>query len=221
MKETKRALIQKFLLSQNLEVNSSVLDLYESICENYQFDQVKDALQRYIMRSDSNYKFKPQTLRELLTGFSLESLAHAQWIEVMQAITKIGPYHTVSFSHPVTNIVVSQMGWDTLNSKSDYEIVFVEKEFKKSFDAQYQHYVRGSHPAVVVGLLDRGNMNKQDVKLFDDVRFVCPDAAKIQKVIESGVKPSRPPNTQSLDLSATLLLTQSNEIASIEDNKSV
>lgn len=180
----RRQIIHDFLSHQNIQVTPTLVATYMQVAHGFSDSQVADAINRIVFRSDDNYRLTPQKFRRFLNGFSVSSLACSQWNEVMESLQRFGPWHTVCFSHPVTNKLVAELGWISLGEMDFHKLSFVEKQFKEDFEEQFAFFSdKTKYPAVVVGLHDRKCLKLEEVK------SVCTDKSLIARVVQSGIPP--------------------------------
>ena len=143
------------LLSETFDkpVSGSLSDLYWKILEPFTDEQCEKAFKEVLYTT----KFfpKPADFMEILKG-KKEHNATIAWIEVLNAIKRIGNYESVKFSDPVIHSVLQVMGgWDQLAATM---ITDEEKWKQKEFEKLYQVMERrGDHPKYLPGTHEMNN----------------------------------------------------------------
>jgi len=78
-----------------------------------------------------------------MNSVSLEDMAEIQATEAINAIETVGPYRSVSFTDPITSVVIAERfgGWPRFCCVHPDEIKWVRKDFAKA----YCSYARTGH----------------------------------------------------------------------------
>jgi Domain of unknown function (DUF6475) len=143
------------LLSETFDkpLSSALSDLYWKILEPFTDEQCEAAFKEIIY--SSKFFPKPVDFVEILRGKKADRATEA-WIEVLNAIKRIGNYESVKFSDPVIHSVLQVMGgWDHLASTMTMD---EEKWKQKEFERLYQVMERrGNHPVYLPGTCEMQN----------------------------------------------------------------
>jgi len=103
------------------------------------------------------YKDLLPDLMEALEGSKREQAVEA-WLEVDQAIQRIGTYTTVKFSDPIIHSCVEAMGgWEELGKITNDEWKWKRKEFETLYPIMARRRV---HPEMLLGTIDRENIGR-------------------------------------------------------------
>ena len=124
-------------------------DLYWRVLEPYTDEEAEKAFQEIIYTS----KFfpKPADFIEALKG-KVQNRATLAWLEVLEAVARIGNYQSVKFSDPVIHSVVNAMGgWPQLCMMEAKEEKWKQKEFERLYEiisareGGHTGYLPGTH----------------------------------------------------------------------------
>lgn len=124
-------------------------DLYWKVLEPFTDEQCEAAFKELIY---SNRFFpKPADFREILCGRK-ENKATEAWLEVLNAVARIGNYKSVKFSDPAIHSVINAMGgWPQLCLMESKEEKWKQKEFERLYevigarDGKHPEYLPGTH----------------------------------------------------------------------------
>jgi len=143
------------LLSETFDkpVSGSLNDLYWKILEPFTDEQCESAFKEIIY--SSKFFPKPADFMEILKG-KKEHRATEAWIEVLNAIKRIGNYESVKFSDPVIHSVLQVMGgWDKLAATMTVdEEKWKQKELERLYSIMGG---RGNHPEYLPGTVEMEN----------------------------------------------------------------
>jgi len=129
-------------------------DLYWKILEPFSDEQCEAAFKEIIY--SSRFFPKPVDFVEILRGKKADRATEA-WIEVLNAIKRIGNYESVKFADPVIHSVLQVMGgWDELAATMTVD---EEKWKQKEFERLYEVIAGrgGKHPDYLPGTTEMEN----------------------------------------------------------------
>lgn len=130
------------------KLSKSLTELYWLALEPYSDDECIMAFQTILKTS----KFFPKVadLLEVLEG-PQNSEATIAWIDVLDAVKKIGPWESVQFADPVIHSVLEVMGgWVAICDMASAEVKWKQKEFEQFYSLlrqrnQHREYLPGIH----------------------------------------------------------------------------
>ena len=130
-------------------ISKLLTDLYWKILEPFTDEECEAAFKELIY--SSRFFPKPAEFREILCG-KKEHQATAAWIEVLNAVARIGNYKSVKFSDPVIHSVIKVMGgWPQLCTMESKDEKWKQKEFERlyevisSWKGNHTEYLPGTH----------------------------------------------------------------------------
>jgi hypothetical protein len=135
------------------KLSQTLADIYWESLNQFTDDQCIKVFKELIL--SSKFFPKPADFMEILKG-KKEHNATIAWIEVLNAIKRIGNYESVKFADPVIHSVLQVMGgWDQLAATMTTD---EEKWKQKEFERLYQVMERrGDHPKYLPGYYESHN----------------------------------------------------------------
>ena len=142
-------------------------DLYWKVLEPFTDEQCEKAFQEIIY---SNKFFpKPADFIDVLKG-KKENRATEAWLEVINAVARIGNYQSVKFSDPVIHSVIQVMGgWPQLCQMESKEEHWKQKEFERLYEVISAR--DGKHPDYLPGTVEMENYRTRFERDQDIVRI--------------------------------------------------
>jgi len=134
-----------------------VLDLWVECLLPYAFEEVKEALNRFV-QTESRMPV-PADILKSLRGTN-QDRALSALVKVEKAMRTHGAYATVVFDDPGIHVAITGLGgWIRLCGLSEAEMVWWRKDFRE----RYEHWVRTGAPIddippFLPGLFELGNM---------------------------------------------------------------
>ena len=128
-------------------------DLYWKVLEPFTDEQCEKAFKEIIY---SNKFFpKPADFKEILCG-KIKNIATSKWIDVFNAVARVGNYYSVKFSDPVIHSVINAMGgWPKLCEMTNDEAKWKQKEFERLYEVISER--DGKHPDYLPGAFETSN----------------------------------------------------------------
>lgn len=138
------------------------LEIYWRCLESYEFNDIKNALNSYIVNPDNGQFIpKPADIVRILIGNSTEKALYA-WSKVLKAIREVGCYTTIVFDDPIIHVVIYDMGgWITLCRTVEDQLPFIGREFEKRFMG-YLRQKLGTYPTKLIGFVEHFNQQNSD-----------------------------------------------------------
>lgn len=135
-------------------LSNMMKDLYWKVLEPFTDEQCESAFKEIIY--SSRFFPKPADFREVLIG-KQSNKATIAWIEVLNAVKRIGNYESVKFTDPVIHSVINMMGgWDQLAATmTTDEEKWKQKEFERLYEVISSR--DGKHPEYLPGTHEQGN----------------------------------------------------------------
>jgi hypothetical protein len=128
-------------------------DLYWKVFEPFADEQCEKAFQEVIY--SSKFFPKPVDFLEILNGKKANRATEA-WLDVLNAMKRIGNYQSVKFSDPVIHSVVNSMGgWPQLCMIESKEEHWKQKEFERLYEVISAQ--DGKHPSYLPGTTEMEN----------------------------------------------------------------
>lgn len=136
------------------KLSDMMKDLYWKMLEPFTDEQCEKVFQEIIL--SSKFFPKPADFMEILKG-KKQDQATIAWIEVLNAVKRIGNYESVKFDDPVIHSVINVMGgWDQLASTmTTDEEKWKQKEFERLYEVISSR--DGKHPEYLPGTHEQGN----------------------------------------------------------------
>lgn len=135
-------------------ITELLTDLYWKVLEPYTDEQCEATFKEIIY----SCKFfpKPVDFLEILNG-KKENRATEAWLEVLNAVARIGNYQSVKFSDPVIHSVINAMGgWPQLGAQMESKDEhWKQKEFERLYEVISTQY--GKHPDYLPGTTEMEN----------------------------------------------------------------
>lgn len=155
-KETRQAFAEAisaaFLAVSKPTPSKPMLLVYWQVLKGYELDDVQRAIAKHLGNPDTGmFEPKPADVVRMIEGDTRTRVALA-WSQVENAIRRVGPYPSVVFDDPLTQVVLEEMGgWPLLNTVTLDELPFKAKEFETRYRALCQQ-PPATHPRVLPGL---------------------------------------------------------------------
>lgn len=114
------------------KLSPAVFEIYYEVLKEYPWEDILHAFNQAIRTC----KFfpKPAEIIEIIEG-SPQSRAEVAWRDVLDAISSVGGYESITFDDPAINIVIEQLGgWIELTGKTKEELKFLERNFKQLYN---------------------------------------------------------------------------------------
>ena len=151
----------RFLTAQadyyGAKMSTDIVAMWIMDLERFELEDIKRALHEHRRAS----RFFPK-ISEILAILNPEPRSPlVAWAEVEKAMLKVGSYETVQFSDPITNSVVSDLGWPWL-CVQDIGEPWTQKEFERRYAAYQKEGINRSQP--IMGL-----MRSNSVHIVGDV----------------------------------------------------
>ncbi|HEP6426919.1 TPA: hypothetical protein VDB83_001190 [Burkholderia cenocepacia] len=140
------------------DASDFALDVWWQAMSPYDFEAVKDALNRHCVNPDSGqFLPKPADVVKMLSG-STQDAALVAWAKVDRAVREVGTYRSVVFDDAVIHRVVTDMGgWVQIGSKDDNEWPFVRNEFVNRYRGYRMRSEIPEYLPVLVGISESSN----------------------------------------------------------------
>jgi len=135
------------------QLSEKGMSFYIAVLEQYDFEDVKRALARYMYNAGGNGSFfpKPADIVSLIEG-DPDDRAEQAWTEVLQALERVGTWKSIKFRDPIINAVIYELGgWIYFGEKTMQELEYLHHQFVKL----YRHYVRTGKVPKVTHLVGR------------------------------------------------------------------
>jgi hypothetical protein len=128
-------------------------DLYWKVLEPFTNEQCEEAFKEIIY---SNKFFpKPADFREVLLGKKSNKATEA-WLEVLNAVARIGNYQSIKFDDSAIHSVIQAMGgWPQLCMMESTEEKWKQKEFERLYEVIAGR--GGKHPDYLPGTTEMEN----------------------------------------------------------------
>jgi hypothetical protein len=141
------------------EVSKIKMEIYFKSLEKHPIEHISQAISNMINTRVYPSFPKPAEILQEINGRN-ENRATEAWLEVLEAVKRIGNYQSVKFADPVIHSVVQVMGgWDQLaGSMTLDEEKWKQKEFERLYQVMER---RGDHPAYLPGYCEMQNGAKQ------------------------------------------------------------
>lgn len=166
------------------DASDFALDVWWQAMSPYDFEAVKDALNRHCVNPDNGqFLPKPADVVKMLGG-STQDAALVAWSKVDRAVREVGTHRSVVFDDPVIHRVVTDMGgWVLIGSKGDDEWPFVRNEFV----TRYRGYrMRSEIPEYLPVLIGIADANNSKIGLPVDAPTFIGDTKAAQAVLAGG-----------------------------------
>lgn len=132
-------------------------DLYWKILEPFTDEQCEKAFKEIIY--SSRFFPKPADFKEVLCG-KVKNVATMRWIDVFNAVGRVGHYASVKFADPVIHSVINAMGgWPQLCMMTNDEAKWKQKEFERLYEVISER--EGKHPDYLPGESEMTNTPEQ------------------------------------------------------------
>jgi len=130
-------------------------DLYWKVLEPFTDEECESAFKEIIY---SNKFFpKPADFREVLCG-KKENKATMAWLEVLNAVARIGNYKSVKFNDQLIHSVINAMGgWPQLCLMESNDEKWKQKEFERLYEVISER--GGNHPEYLPGTCEMNNFS--------------------------------------------------------------
>ncbi|MDR9052093.1 DUF6475 domain-containing protein [Burkholderia multivorans] len=140
------------------DASDFALDVWWQAMSPYDFEAVKDALNRHCVNPDSGqFLPKPADVVKMLSG-STQDAALVAWAKVDRAVREVGTYRSVVFDDAVIHRVVTDMGgWVQIGSKDENEWPFVRNEFVNRYRGYRMRSEIPEYLPVLVGISESSN----------------------------------------------------------------
>ncbi len=154
------------------KLSSQLLEIYWRSLEPYELNDIKQALNAYIVNPDNGQFIpKPADIIKILSGNSTEKALYA-WNKVLKAIRQVGSYNSIVFDDPIIHLILDDMGgWILMCKTNESELSFARYDFEKRYKC-YLKYMPAKYPTKLIGLIDSFNqINHQQLtmpELFGD-----------------------------------------------------
>ncbi len=124
----------------------------------YDFEAVKDALNRHCVNPDSGqFLPKPADVVKMLGGSTVDA-ALVAWSKVDRAVREVGTYRSVVFDDPVIHRVITDMGgWVSIGSKDEEAWPFVRNEFVNRYRGFRMRSEIPEYLPLLVGIAEASN----------------------------------------------------------------
>ena len=119
------------------EITNGKLEIYQMALSGYTIEQIKNGATKHIRDADSGmFMPKPADIIRQIEGtikMRLEddkAQAQFQWMNVINAIKRVGSYRTPKLDDPYTRASITALGgWTCLCGKTEKELEWVGKDF--------------------------------------------------------------------------------------------
>ena len=127
-------------------------DLYWKVLEPFSDEDCERAFKELIY--DNKFFPKPAEFIEILRG-KKQDQATTAWIEVVNAIRRVGPYQSVNFGDPIIHGVIEFMGgWPATGDWLEDELKWKQREFERLYAVMQ---CRGSEVKYLPGVFEMTN----------------------------------------------------------------
>jgi hypothetical protein len=158
------------------EISNVTIDIYWITLEPYPDDQCIKAFVQLIQTA--RFLPKPSDFLEILGGRAENKSAFA-WMQVTEAVRRIGPYESVMFSDPVIHCVIRAMGgWPYFQDCPTSEWKWRQKEFERFYQIMCGNGV-DNPPTHLPGIFEM-----QDNDYAGEVKRVGFESIKKQAVVK-------------------------------------
>lgn len=147
------------------EVSKIKMEIYFKSLERYPIEHISQAITSMINSRVYPSFPKPAEIIQEITG-KAENRATESWLQVLEAVKRIGNYESVKFADPVIHSVVHVMGgWPQLCMMENDEVKWKQKEFERLYEV-ISSSRDGKHPDYLPGTSEMENFkNGFDVEL--------------------------------------------------------
>lgn len=167
----------------------------------FDYEAVKDALNRYCMNPDTGqFCPKPADIVKMLGGSSVDS-AKVAWSKVDQGMRSVGTNSDVVFDDALIHKVIFDMGgWIKLGEvKTEEAWNFVENDFVTRYRGLKVRNAKPEYPRVLFGIANAHN-SRNGFELYPPRMIGDPDACR--RVAEYGSDNAGEISFQTLDLAS-------------------
>lgn len=160
------------------------LNVWWQAMSPYDFEAVKDALNRHCVNPDSGqFLPKPADVVKMLSG-STQDAALVAWSKVDRAVREVGTYRSVVFDDAVIHRVVTDMGgWVHVGAKDEAEWPFVRNEFVNRYRGYRMRSEVPDYLPVLIGIAEAANSK---AGFRSEAPTLVGDAKAAQSVLAGG-----------------------------------
>ena len=133
------------------------MELYWHSLKAFPLPDIKRAFETHFNNPDNGHFLPHQSdILRILQGDS-ETQALTAWTKVMQAIAKVGAYHSIVFDDWLIHVVIADMGgWRTLCHQTAKELTFSRYEFQKRYGGYLLRRPQ-QYPNRLIGIIEHQN----------------------------------------------------------------
>jgi len=136
----------------NKELSAAIIDVYWQLMKKEMTIEEFKKKAEIIMKTKQYFP----TPSEFLEIVDEDTQAMRAWRKVDFAYRYYGYYHSIQFDDPVIHSAIEMLGgWDYIYTRDDYD--WLMKDFIKCYKAVR---TRQSHPPLVLGWMDKENLQK-------------------------------------------------------------
>ena len=170
----------------NKKPNDFVRDVWWAAMRGYDYDAVRDAMNRHLMNPDSGqFLPKPADIVKMIDGGTADS-ALVGWSKFDKAVRSVGPYMSIVFDDPIIHRVIEDMGgWTSFATKTDDEWPFIKNEFVTRYRGYSTRKVAIEYKPKMLGMIDADRESKGLAHDANVLRLVG-DVAKAADVMRLG-----------------------------------
>lgn len=151
------------------EISKIKTEIYFKSLEQYPIEHISQAITQMINTRVYPSFPKPAEILQEING-KAENRATEAWLDVLNAVARIGNYQSVKFSDPVIHSVVQAMGgWPQLCQMESQEEHWKQKEFERLYGVIASR--DGKHPEYLPGTVEMENHRTGFVRELEVIRI--------------------------------------------------
>lgn len=153
-----RALLAGVFALYGKDLSEAVLSIWWAAMRGYEFEAVKDGLNRHAVNPDNGqFLPKPADVVRLIDGGSADTAIQA-WAKFEQGLMRFAPYQSVVFDDPLIHRVVHDMGgWPGFCGHPESEWPFMRNQFVALYRSYRTRAVLPEYPPKLIGVAEAHN----------------------------------------------------------------
>lgn len=156
-----KALLAGVFALYGKDLSEAVLSIWWGSMRHYEFEAVKDALNRHAVNPDNGqFLPKPADVVKLIDGGTADSALQA-WAKFERGLMRFAPYQSVVFDDPLIHRVVQDMGgWPGFCEHQEDEWPFVRNQFVALYRSYRGRATQPEYPPKLIGLAEGHNASR-------------------------------------------------------------
>lgn len=156
----------------NKSISKELMAMYFDCLVNYSIKEIKDGLNKHVLDSNHGTFFpKPADIVRSMDGGeqTIEDKANIAWMEIEDAIKRVGAYGKLEMDDKLALMTVKNMGnWQSICHTPMDKMVWKKKEFIENYKA-LEHTPLDTLPKSLPGITDLTNQRRGDTQAIGDV----------------------------------------------------